>query len=376
MPYELTEEQRQVYRETSRRSNQRKSDLLEKASQLLLDLPPAPRLNPEDLMPKLAPNRLRALSLFSGGGGLDLGFEQAGYEHVASYEILDVCARTLQKNRPQWRIFGGDSGDVQKVDWNAYKGLVDIVQGGPPCQPFSIAGKQAGANDPRNMWPEFIRCVLNIRPRAFVAENVPGILDEKFKEFVSTYILEPLGRVYTITKFVLKADDFGVPQSRKRVFFVGFLNKADARAYRIPTATHGEALGLLPKNTARYAIGLDDIGFDCVVPTIRSGFTGPRKTTSAVNSKASMAIWNKLEIWPHGVQPTRIQAAIYPPENGHRRLSGPDCGTLQGFPEAWHFEGAAYQILGQIGNSVCPPVAYAVATSVAAALGCSSDSTR
>jgi DNA (cytosine-5)-methyltransferase 1 len=369
MPYDLTEEQRQIYRETSRRSQQRKVELLQRAADTVgNNAMHEPRLNPEELMPQVQPHGLVALSLFSGGGGLDLGFERSGYGHAGSYELLEIGARTLAANRPDWNVFGGDAGDVRHVNWKPYKGEVDVVHGGPPCQPFSTAGKQGGVNDPRNMWPEFVRCILEVRPRAFVAENVPGLLDDKFKGFVDEYILGPLEKHYTITKFVLKAEDFGVPQARKRVFFVGFRNKRDASRYVIPQATHGDELGQLPRNTARHSIGLSDIGFDCVVPTLRSGFTGPRKTTSAVNSKASMAIWDRLQIWPHGIQPTRLQAAVYPPENGHHRLSGPDCGILQGFPESWQFQGAAYQILGQIGNSVCPPVAYAVATSVAAAL--------
>lgn len=369
MPYDLTEEQRQTYRETSIRAQQRKIEFLQKAEVLGNNAMHEPRLNPEVLMPQVEPHGLVALSLFSGGGGLDLGFERAGYDHAGSYEVLDICAQTLEANRPHWHVFGGDAGDVRGVNWLPYKDAVDVIHGGPPCQPFSTAGKQGGANDPRNMWPEFVRCVLEVRPRAFVAENVPGLMDEKFSGFVNEFILEPLSKNYFLTKFVLRAEDFGVPQTRKRVFFVGFRNQRDARRHLAPQATHGEALWLPPHNTARYAIGLPEIDFDCVVPTLRSGFTGPRKTTSVVNSKASMAIWKKLQIWPHGVQPTRLQAAIYPPENGHHRLSGQDCGILQGFPETWRFQGAAYQILGQIGNSVCPPVAYAVATSVAAALG-------
>jgi len=372
MPYDLTEEQRQVYRETSRRSQQRKIELLQHAIDNVHqnEVTYEPRLNPATLMPRLEDNELRALSLFSGGGGLDLGFERAGFRHVASYELLEIGAKTLSTNRPEWTVYGGDAGDVRNVDWEKYRGLVDVIHGGPPCQPFSIAGRQAGINDPRNMWPEFVRSVLEIRPRAFVAENVPGLLDEKFSDFVNTFILSPLREFYSITKFVLKADDFGVPQARRRVFFVGFLNEVAAQRFLIPTPTHGEDLNLLPRNTARHALG-----FDCLVPTLRSGFTGPRNTTSVVNSKASMIIWNNLQIWPHGVQKSRAQAVVYPPENGHHRLAGSDCGILQGFPEDWFFDGAAYQILGQIGNSVCPPVAYAVATSVAAALRDQNDRT-
>lgn len=369
MPYDLTDEQRNVYRETSLKSKQRKASLLEQNAGITLgnNALLEPRLNPADLMPRRAPNGMASLSLFSGGGGLDIGFERSGYAHAASYEILDICGKTLRTNRPEWDVYCGPEGDVRGVDWSSFKG-VEIVQGGPPCQPFSTAGKQTGANDPRNMWPEFIRCVLAVKPRVFVAENVPGLMDSKFSNFVDENILQPLAGQYYITKFTLSADDFGVPQSRKRIFFVGFRNKREFGRFVQPSPTHG-GQGLYPQNFARHSIGLPDIGFDCLVPTLRSGFTGPNKTTSAANSKASLSIWSKLQIWPHGVQPTRLQAAIYPPENGHHRLSGPDCGVLQGFPSDWIFEGAAYQILGQIGNSVCPPVAYAVASAVANALG-------
>lgn len=80
-------------------------------------------------------------------------------------------------------------------------------------------------------------------------------------------------------------------------------------------------------------------------------------------------MWARLKIWPNGVQRDREAAAKFPPENGHFRLGAQDCALLQGFPESWRFAGAAYQVIGQIGNSVCPPVAYAVAKAVATALG-------
>jgi DNA (cytosine-5)-methyltransferase 1 len=88
-----------------------------------------------------------------------------------------------------------------------------------------------------------------------------------------------------------------------------------------------------------------------------------------LNSKASQKVWQQMGIWPNGVQLTPELAAAYPPENGHVRMSVADCALLQGFPENWKFSGAAYQVIGQIGNSVCPPVAYAVARQVARALG-------
>ena len=141
-----------------------------------------------------------------------------------------------------------------------------------------------------------------------------------------------------------------------------------------PSPTHGDVGSLfgpvLPRNTARRSIGLPETesGFDVVSPTLRSGFTGPRNTTGVLNSKAALKIWNDLQIWPNGVQSTQSKAAAYPPENGHFRMSVADCALLQGFPANWQFCGAVYQALGQIGNSVCPPVAYAVARQVARAL--------
>lgn len=374
MPYELTDEQRDRYRATAIRSQLRKQELLrdhkQEAPARGVEL--GERLDPNDLMPLLEPNGLSSLSLFAGGGGLDLGFERAGFDHLASFEILDICGSTLRANRPKWDVRSGEeAGDVCAALFTPFRG-VDVVHGGPPCQPFSTAGKQAGAADPRNMWPDFVRCVLQTRPRAFVAENVPGILDRKFERFVAENILAPLEKSYTVFKFKLAAHDFGVPQARRRVFFVGFRAARDAARWVQPTPTHGDVEDLfdtlLPRNTARRSLGLPDIGHDEVAPTLRSGFTGPRNTTGVLNSKAALKVWNDLQVWPNGVQPSRSIANAYPPENGYFRMSVDDCALLQGFPADWRFSGAVYQALGQIGNSVCPPVAYTVARQVARAL--------
>ncbi len=331
-------------------------------------------------MPVQPANGLTSLSLFSGGGGLDLGFERAGFIQGGSYELLTVCGETLKANRPSWDVHSGESGDVIGKDWSPYKGKIDVMHGGPPCQPFSIAGHQRGPEDERNMWPEFVRAVLQIEPECFVAENVLGLLDPKFQTFVSEFIERPLAHRYSVIRFVLSAESFGVPQIRKRVFFVGFRDKAKARHFSIPNPTHalpGEfPLGLRTLLGAREALGLKNIGFDCSAPTLRSGFTGPRNTTGVVNSQASSLVWARLEIWPNGVQADRISARNFPTENGHFRLSVPDCAILQGFPEDWKFQGAVYKALGQIGNSVCPPVAFHLALAVACALMAGNGSPR
>lgn len=372
MPYQISEARREWYRQVAARSRRRKAAA---CGGLLADESAAantPALMPEALMPREASHGLRALSLFSGGGGLDLGFERAGFEHVASFDVLDICGATLRRNRPGWRVVAGARGDVAGVDWQPFAGKVDIVHGGPPCQPFSIAGFRQGHRDDRDMWPEFKRAVLELRPAAFVAENVPGLLGPRFRSYVEETILGPLRGRYDVRSFCLTATDFGVPQARKRVFFVGFASEHGAGRFQPPLPTHRMQSDVLsaanPAMGARSALGLPEVGFDCAAPTLRSGFTGPRKTTSVLNSKASQSTWAKLQIWPNGVQQDRSMATAFPPENGHFRLSVQDCAVLQGFPDDWLFEGAVYQILGQIGNSVCPPVGYAVARSVAQTL--------
>ena len=173
-------------------------------------------------MPQMPKNKWRTLSLFSGGGGLDLGFDRAGFTHIASYDILTEAGNTLRNLRPEWQIFSGEKGDVKKVDWRSYRSSVDIIHGGPPCQPFSIAGRQKGKEDNRDMFPEFIRAVLEIEPIIFVAENVTVLISKKFGKYVQEVIESPLAPYYKIKKFILNAPDFGIPQIRKRVFFVGF----------------------------------------------------------------------------------------------------------------------------------------------------------
>lgn len=332
-------------------------------------------LQPLDLMPQRDNHRLRALSVFSGGGGLDLGFDRAGYEHAASYEILPHAAATLAAARPGWKVHGGPDGDVAEVNWRSWRGEVDVVHGGPPCQPFSIAGRQAGADDHRDMWPAMIKCLLGVRPRAFVAENVPALASDKFKDYVREHILDPLQSHYHIRILLTRAHDFGVPQSRRRMIIVGFARAADAARFRPPSPTHHldpaatlEFSRLARVMGMREALGLPDIGHDALCPTIRSGLTGPHHTTSIVNSSSSARTFARLQVWPNGVAATRPLARASVPTNGHVRLSIPDVALLQGFPDDWPLVGAIYMQLGQLGNAVPPPMAYAIAIALAAAL--------
>ena len=376
MDYDITEKRREQYRKMSVDSSAAKAASFSGKGPKPIHKINEPKLDPNKLMPQLKKNGLRCLSLFSGGGGLDLGFDKAGFSHVASYEILEVAANTIKKNRPTWNMFGGTDGDVRKVDWKKYRGKVDVVHGGPPCQPFSIAGQQKGKHDERDMWPEFGRAIKEIKPKAFVAENVVGLLGKKFEQYVQEVIIDNLSD-YKIFKFIVNASDFGIPQSRSRVVFIGISDPLAASLFSPPTPTHyhgnqqldlSSKAGLKKCMGARAALGLPATSFDDLIPTIRSAFTGKRNTTSVLNSKASEKNWNDLGLWPNGVQPDREKARLFVAQNGNFRMSVKDVGLLQGFPEDWEFYGAVYQVLGQIGNSVSPVVAYNLALSVAKAL--------
>ncbi|MCY4200537.1 MAG: DNA cytosine methyltransferase, partial [Gammaproteobacteria bacterium] len=203
MPYDISESKRDWYRQVSQRSRLRKQAAARGELGRCQTVPSRPALRPETLMPIREPSGLTALSLFSGGGGLDLGFERAGFQHVASFDVLDVCGATLLHNRPQWKVFSGATGDVNEMDWSLHANVVDVLHGGPPCQPFSVAGKLFGAADDRDMWPAFTRAVLAIRPKAFVAENVPGLLGRRFASYVDKTIYSPLSHDYHMVAFRL-----------------------------------------------------------------------------------------------------------------------------------------------------------------------------
>ncbi len=376
--WNISEERRAAFREMSRRSHEAKLRALANEDLAECELN-QPALDPSTLIPAVEPTGIGSLSLFSGGGGLDLAFDRAGFAHVASFDTLEAAGATLRANRPAWEVHSGADGDVRTIDWTTWQGHADVIHGGPPCQPFSAAGRQRGQVDERNMIPEFVRAVLGVKPAAFVAENVPAIAGPKFAGYLREAFFEKLSSRFTITMIKLSAHDFGAPQIRNRVFLIGFASRRAFSRFRSPVPTHRAdhldparapslTAGLARTHGAREALGLPGIGYDALAPTLRSTLTGPRHTTSILSSASAQKVWARLEIWPNGVAPTREAARRFVPENGHFRLAVADCAVLQGFPDDWHFDGPVYMALGQIGNSVAPPVGYQVARAVAEAL--------
>ena len=177
---------------------------------------------------------LKSLSLFSGAGGLDIGFEEF-FKILSAIENDKFSCQTLRANFPEISII---ESDITKLDArDAAKTKVDLIFGGPPCQPFSAAGKQAGTRDPRGkMLDEYMRFVDAIRPKVFLLENVKGLVQNK-KGGALRYILKSAEKIGYETEWqILKANSFGVPQKRERLIVLGRL--AGLPKIGFPTPTH------------------------------------------------------------------------------------------------------------------------------------------
>ncbi len=186
---------------------------------------------------------LTCVEICAGAGGQALGLARAGFEHAALVEYEEEYCQVLKQNCPEWNVV---CADVREFDGKPYYG-VDLLAGGVPCPPFSKAGKQLGENDERDLFPEAIRLIEEIRPRAVMLENVRGFLDTSFEEYRKHIIssIEKLG--YDVQIKLLNASDFGVPQLRPRVVIVaiqkgesGVFSYPDEKAGKTPTV--GEVL--------------------------------------------------------------------------------------------------------------------------------------
>lgn len=155
---------------------------------------------------------MNVLSLFAGIGGLDLGLEWAGFKTIAFVERDASCQHWLAQHWPGVPIHG----DIHTFSGVPLRGSVELVCGGFPCQPFSVAGKQKGTEDERHLWPEMSRIIREVRPRWVLAENVPGL-----RTIAADLVLEDLeGQGYTCWPLVVGADDVGAPHRRKRVWII------------------------------------------------------------------------------------------------------------------------------------------------------------
>ena len=166
-----------------------------------------------------------AIELFAGAGGLALGLEQAGIKTLQYVEFDKACCETLRLNRPEWNVI---CDDIHNVDFTEFKGKIDIVSGGFPCQAFSYAGKKLGFEDTRGtLFHEFARCIQEVQPKMFLAENVRGLVSHDHGRTLETIltVFESLG--YSVQKQILNACYYGVGQKRERIVIIGIRNDLD-----------------------------------------------------------------------------------------------------------------------------------------------------
>jgi len=396
-------------------------------------------------------NALHSIELFSGAGGLALGLHAAGFRHKALYEWNAAAVKTLHYNQKMGHESLKDCeiirADVRDIDFRKHRG-VDLVAGGPPCQPFSMGGKAAGMNDVRDMFPQAVRAVAEIQPRAFIFENVRGLLRPAFSNYVEFIRLQMefpnfpisknvswdknLGRLqrhkerlgnddtglrYRVHVHQANAADYGIPQQRHRVFFIGFrsdvetngsfpqathsdeslrftqyvnadfwhktgLNRLDFQTDKNPTENRiamARSTNSLPPSSLSPWVTLHEAIHDLPNPSSREAKNWlnhelqdgarayPGHTGSPLNRPAKA-----LKAGDHGV-PGGENMIIHP--NGSvRYLSIRESARVQTFPDDYVFLGSWTEAMRQLGNAVPMNLAKIVGQSVAQAL--IQDSTR
>jgi DNA (cytosine-5)-methyltransferase 1 len=306
---------------------------------------------------------MTSLEICTGAGGQARGLEQAGFEHLALVEIEPPACATLRLNRPDWNVI---EGDVREFNGTPFRG-VDLIAGGVPCPPFSKAGKQLGAGDERDLFPEAIRLVDECRPRAVMLENVRGLLDAVFEDYRKKVEqqLKKLG--YKTAWRLLNASDFGVPQLRPRVVFVG-IHKDAADQFRWPlpvgadVQTVGECLfDLMGANGWRGVERWRDKA-NTIAPTLVGG--SKKHGGPDLGPTRAKRAWAQLCVDGMGL----VDEAPMRDFVGMPRLTPRMTARLQGFDDEWMFFGRKTAAYRQIGNAFPPPVARAVGAQIAAAL--------
>ena len=382
---------------------------------------------------------LTSIELFTGAGGLALATREAGFAHAALIERNHDACETLRTNIAghrmpdihRWIVLETDVREVAFRDF----GKVELIAGGPPCQPFSIAGKHRGTGDSRNMVPEFIRAVRELQPRAFILENVRGLTRPMFRAYFEHIVLqlsfpeiqrkpgeEMAGHLYRLKEIqaggrrqglayrvsfrVLNAADFGVPQTRHRVFVVGFRSDVECD-WEFPEPTHSLAAlisdqwitgaywerhgvrkpktpasvagrvrklrregepSTLPWRTIRDAVSdLPEPRVDRDVSGVLNQRLQPGARPYQGHTGSPFDLPSKtLKAGDHGVPGG--ENAIRFPDGRMRYLTVREAARIQTFPDQWEFRGVWSEAMRQLGNAVPVRLASVVAASVASRL--------
>lgn len=298
---------------------------------------------------------LTCVEICAGAGGQALGLALAGFTHIALIEYEEDYCKILKLNRPEWNVI---CADVHDFDGKPYRG-VDLLAGGVPCPPFSVAGKQLGREDERDLFPEAIRLIGEMKPRAVMLENVKGFLDVGFEEYRGCILKSIEGLGYQTQIRLLNASDYGVPQLRPRVVIVA-IRKDENVSFFYPekrqgcTLTVGETLYDLMAENKWEGAKLWAKNANKIAPTLVGGSKkhggpdlGPVRARNA---------WAGLGVDGRGVADTAPEADF----EGMPRLTSRMMARIQGFPDTWTFGKKKTAACRMIGNAFPPPVAQAV----------------
>ncbi|MCR4322542.1 MAG: DNA cytosine methyltransferase [Candidatus Azambacteria bacterium] len=344
-------------------------------------------------------NKLKVLDLFSGCGGLSYGFVRAGFDVVAGIDNWKDSLITFERNHPGSKGILMDLGNFDPKNLEKITGKIDVVVGGPPCQGFSISGKR-NPNDPRNgLYTSFVKTVKQLRPKAFVLENVPNLVAMSGGKIKNKILKDFTALGYEVKYKVMLASDYGVPQNRRRVVFVGTLGH-NSFIFPEPTFSDPES-----KATAGQAIS------DLPEGSVKDGTENKKKPVSdyqAKMRKKSNKIFNH-EITNHDQKTTDIIALVpdggnykdlpdhlkntrrvniawtryssnkpsFTIDTGHRHHfhykwnripTVRESARLQSFPDDFVFMGSKTSQYKQVGNAVPPLMAEQIAKALAKAL--------
>ncbi|MDC7120267.1 DNA cytosine methyltransferase [Cellulomonas fimi] len=301
-----------------------------------------------------------SVEVCAGAGGQALGLEQAGFDHIACVEIDNAACATLRYNRPKWNVI---EGDLRAWEPDAALIGTDLLAGGVPCPPFSVAGKQLGRDDERDLFPEMLRLADELRPRAVMIENVRNLMSQRFSGYRDEILREFKELGYESVGWeLLNAADYGVPQLRQRAILV-LMRSEDAIHYRWPEPaarrkTVGAAVGKLMaangwEGAAAWVKGATGQGPALVGGSKKHGGPdlGPTRAREA---------WARLGVDGLGV----ANEAPLPGFEGRPKLTVEMTALIQGFPATWQFQGRKTAAYRQVGNAFPPPVAKAVGASI------------
>ena len=299
---------------------------------------------------------MKVVSLFSGAGGLDLGFVQAGHKVVWANDIYEDAVATYRRNIGDHIL----CSDITKISSESIPDC-DVVVGGFPCQGFSVANTKRHIGDSRNvLYREMLRVIRDKRPAFFLAENVKGLLHFDGGKAFDRIVRDFSDAGYRVQHRLFNAADYGVPQRRERVIIIGVRSDIGYE-YDFPVATHsrnGKDGCLKWVGVADALSQFPDPDSDNEVPNHLysryklnfNGYIGHRPIDPAIPAPTVTARGDD-----------RGGVVILPHPNGRRRMTGRELATIQGFPPDYVFEGRLSSVYRQIGNAVPPILARAIA---------------